>query len=520
MKRPLQLFAAILLSTGLSAQDITWSEDIAPIMFEHCTQCHREGEIAPFPITSYSETVDYGGMIEYVTSIGYMPPWSPNPEYRHFKDENVLTEAEIQLIQDWYEDGMPEGDPSLTPDLPVFPEGSQVGEPDLVLTMEEAYMHGGDNTDQYQVFVLETGLTEPVDIEAIEVRPDNKNICHHAILAVDNTNQGNILDNSDPDYGYEEFGGFGFNPQQPFVAAWVPGMQPVVYPPTIGNTLPVNAKILLQMHYGPYPVDQEDQTSVNIFFSEDPVQRFVSTTPMTPFDLDEPFLIPPNEVTTFHGEMTLPNDVSVIGVAPHCHLLGKSWLVYAVSPTGNDTIPIIDIPEWDFNWQGFYTYNNLLHIPEGYTVHCFGTYDNTSDNPFNPNDPPQWSYWGEGTEDEMYICYFSTIPYEPGDEDISLATADENQWIVYPEDELFPSYPNPTSTTFTIGFSLKENRQVNLDLLDARGQLVRQLAENRSYAPGRHRLTFGVDELPSGQYFYRMHYDGFEQSHQMVILRD
>lgn len=140
-----------------------------------------------------------------------MPPWSPNPEYVHFKDENVLTEEEIALIGDWYADGMPQGDPALEPPVPAFPEGSQVGEPDLVLTMEEAYLHEGDNTDQYQVFVLETGLTEDVDISAIEVRPDNKNICHHAILAVDTTNTANILDNADPDYGYEEFGGFGFD---------------------------------------------------------------------------------------------------------------------------------------------------------------------------------------------------------------------------------------------------------------------------------------------------------------------
>ena len=457
------------------------------------------------------------GMIEYVTSIKYMPPWSPDPEYRHFKDENVLTDAEIDLITEWFNDGMPQGDPSLEPAPPVFPDGSQVGEPDLVLTMEEAYLHDGSNTDQYQVFVLETGLTEDVDVRAIEVRPDNKNICHHAILAVDTTATGAALDALDPDYGYEEFGGFGFEPANGFWGAWVPGMNPMVYPPTIGNKLWANSKVLMQMHYGPYPVDEYDQTSINIFFAQEPVQRYVTTTPMTPFNLDNPFIIPPNQVTTFHGTLEIPFDVSVLGIAPHCHLLGKSWEAYAVSANTLDTIPLISIPEWDFNWQGFYTYPNILHLPAGYTVHCYATYDNTTDNPFNPNDPPQWATWGEGTEDEMYICYFTTIPYQEGDEDISLAVAGDALQMQYPEDELFPSYPNPTRTDVTIGFSLTESRTVSLDLLDASGRTVKTMVLAKNYAPGYHRVTFPVDDLPSGVYYYRMHYPGFDQSHQMII---
>lgn len=517
MKNFCLIACAIALVAQLHGQDVTWSEDIAPIVFEHCTSCHRDGEIGPFPMTTYNEVAAYGGMVQYVTEIKYMPPWSPNHEYVTFKDENVLTDDEIQLITDWYNAGMPEGDPALTPEVPTFPEGSQVGEPDMVLTMEEPYLHYGTNSDQYQVFVLETGLTEAVDIEAIEVRPDNKSICHHAILAVDDTEQANALDAADPEYGYTEFGGFGFQPLNEFVAAWVPGMQPVVYPPTIGNTLPPNAKVLLQMHYGPYPVDQYDQTSVNIFFSDDPVQRYVTTAPINPEHLDVPFLIPPNEITEFHGEFYVPQDMSVIGVAPHAHLLGKDWLVYAVSPDENDTIPLIEIPEWDFNWQGFFTYPNLLKLPAGYTVHCIASYDNTADNPFNPNDPPQFTWWGEGTGDEMYLCYFTTIPYQEGDEDISLATLIDNQLIDYPEDELFPSYPNPTRNSVTIGFSLKESRTVSFDLLDAQGRTVAEIAPPQHFAPGRHKLTFSVSDLPAGTYSYRMAYPGFEQAHQMII---
>jgi hypothetical protein len=514
----LRLVAALLFLGAFStnAQDITYSEHIAPIIFEHCTKCHRPGEIAPFPLTNYAEASDYAVMIEYVTNIRYMPPWSPDPEYVHFRDENVLSDEEIDLIAQWVAQGSVQGDPDLEPDPPVFPEGSQIGTPDLILTMEEAYFHAGDNTDQYQIFVLETGLTEDIDIKAIEVRADNNNVCHHAILGVDTTNTAYGLDAADPDYGYEEFGGFGFDPTIDFWGAWVPGSNPLVYPPTIGTKLFEDSKVLLQMHYGPSSVDEYDQTSINIFFADDPIQRYIYTFPISPYNLDQLFLIPPGEVTTFHGTQEVDFDVSLLGIAPHCHLLGKSWEVFAVTPD-NDTIPMISVPEWDFNWQGFYTYNNMLHIPAGSVVHCFATYDNTVDNPSNPNNPPQWSYWGEGTTDEMYLCYLTIIPYLPGDEDISLAAANSNNVMVYPSDELFPSYPNPTRSEFTIGFSLESDRKVNIDLLDAQGRKVKSLAKNQHYPMGYHKLSFDVSGLSAGTYFYRMYYDGFDQSHVIFV---
>lgn len=372
------------------------------------------------PFTDYGEVAPYGEFIEYVTSIGYMPPWSPDPEYSHFVGENVLSQEQIATLGAWVAAGKPEGDPADNPGLPEFTSGSQIGTPDLVLTMSEPYTHGGDMTDQYQVFVLPSGFGDGTAIRSIEVMPGNHNVAHHGILGLDVSGTAAALDAADPEPGYESFGGFGFNAASSFFGAWVPGALPVEYPPGIGRTIPADADLLLQMHYGPTPVVESDLSEVNIFFSNGPIEREVFTAIMGPQHLDAPFILPPNQVSSFHGTMPVTEDVSLINIAPHCHLVGASWLVYATSPDGQDTIPLISIPHWDFNWQGYFTFPHLTKIPQGYTLHGEATYDNTTNNPFNPNDPPGWVLFGEGTEDEMFFIFIDVVPYEAGDEDIAL----------------------------------------------------------------------------------------------------
>lgn len=375
------------------------------------------------PFTTYAEVAAYGEFIEYVTSIGYMPPWSPDADYSHFVGEKVLTADELETLSAWVDAGKPEGDPSDNPGLPDFPSGSQIGTPDQVLAMGEAYVHGGDMTDQYQVFVLPTDFDGDVSIRALEVQPGNGNVAHHAILGLDISGTAAALDAEDPEPGYESFGGFGFSAESSFFGAWVPGALAVGYPPGIGRVIPQGADVLLQMHYGPSPIEESDLSEVNVFFSEVPIEREVITAIMGPQHLDAPFILPPNQVSSFHGTLPVNQDVSLINIAPHCHLIGASWLVYATSPNNQDTIPLISIPSWDFNWQGFFTFPHLTKIPQGYTLHGEATYDNTANNPFNPNDPPQWVSFGEGTEDEMFFVFMDLVPYQEGDEDVALGPA-------------------------------------------------------------------------------------------------
>ena len=417
-------FGSLLLSPFLGqAQSVTFHADVAPIIFNHCTECHREGEIGPMPLTTFAEVFAYGEFIEYVTATDYMPPWTPDETVSHFVGERVLTSAEKQILSDWVAQGKPEGDPADNPGIPTFPEGSQIGSPDILLSMPEAYDHGGDMTDQYQVFVLPADPNNDLSIRALEVRPGNRNVAHHAILGLDISGTAANLDAQDPDLGYESFVSFGFEAESNFFGGWVPGAMTVEYPPGIGRTVPAGADVLLQMHYGPSPIDESDQTEINVFFSQEPIEREVQTTSMGPQHLDQFFFLPANQVRTFHGTMDVAADVSLISIVPHCHLIGVSWDVFATSPNNQDTIPLISIPSWDFNWQGFFTFPTLTKIPEGYTLHGIASYDNTSDNPFNPNYPPQNVTFGEGTTDEMFFVFFDYVLYEEGDEQISLEPA-------------------------------------------------------------------------------------------------
>ncbi len=515
MKKSLTLI--LLFSSCFTFAQVTFTADIAPIMFEHCTKCHRQGEIGPMPLTNYQEVMANASMVEYTTSIGYMPPWRPDHTYSTFRDENVLSQDEIDKIAQWITEGMPEGNPADLPPFPEYIDGSQIGTPDLVLTMNEPYEHQGTMTDQYQVFVLPTGLTEDHDIEAIEVRADNNEICHHAILGIDTTGTAQLLDAADPEYGYTQFGGFGFDPVDQFFGAWVPGTNPMTYPPTIGKKLFANADLLIQMHYGPTSVTQTDQTSVNLFFSDDPIQRYVRTYAINPYNLDELFFIPANTVKTFHGTLQIPFDVSLIGVGPHAHLLCKSFEVYAVSPDLQDTIQMIRIPEWNFNWQGFYSYPSFIHLPAGYTVHCYATYDNTENNPFNPSSPPQWSAWGEGTEDEMYLCYIQYVPYLNGDEDIVLSAANHENVMVYKETQLFPSYPNPAAIEVNIGFSIGNSKETSLDLYDAQGRWIRTVFRSTKPVPGLYREKLNTSDLPSGTYYLKLQSGDHVSGRQLII---
>ena len=518
-------FLFLLVASNLQAQAPTFHADVAPIIYQNCTQCHRVGEIGPMPFTNYDEVSGYGEFISYVTESGYMPPWTPDPSYSTLRGERFLTDEQVQVLADWYEGGMIEGDPADNPGLPEFPEGSQIGEPDLVLSMPEPYVHAGDMQEQYQVFVLETGVTEEKEIRAVEIRPGNSAIAHHTLIGYTESSTAisgaEALDAADPSPGYESFGDYGVNVEDFLFGGWVPGASPTEFPSTIGKKIGPDGRLLLQMHYGPTPIEEIDQTELNLFFAQEPIQREVDLITMGPGNLTEPFYILPNQVTTFHGIYDNPSDISVLSITPHCHLLGQAWEVYAVSSNEQDTIPLISIPQWDFNWQGIFSFPQLKHIPAQYRIHAFCTYDNTSDNPYNPHNPPEWMSWGDLTGDEMFVMFLQTVDYMPGDEDITLSSADENTRIVYQTDNLFPAWPNPAANgqEVTIGFHLQEPASVTLELFDIQGRLVESWQEGVSYPAGHHLFRTTLSGLHEATYVYRLTTaEGTKRSHVLYVV--
>lgn len=501
-------FMASFVQLG-RAQTVTFHQDIAPIIYNACTQCHRSGEIGPMPFTTYQEVAAHGNFIEYVTQTGYMPPWTPDHQYSTLRGERFLTEEEKELISAWVAGGMPEGNPMDNPGLPSYPEGSQVGQPDLVLGMSEAFVHQGNMVDQYQVFVIPTGVSEAKEIRAVEIRPGNNVVDHHALVAYTNDPaviaQALAMDAADPNPGYESFGDYGVEVEQFLFGGWVPGTPPLEFPPTIGHVIEPGSHLLLQMHYGPSAAEAIDQTEINLFFHDEPIQREVETQIFGPETLDEFFYIPANEVKTFHASIPIQGDISLMSITPHCHLLGTAWEVFARSNDGQDTIPLISIPEWDFNWQGIFTFPQLVHIPDGYVVEAFATYDNTASNPSNPSSPPQPMTWGDFTTDEMFVLFLQGVAYEEGDEDITLSVPDRNTMLGYGQDNLFPAWPNPSAAdALHIGFHLSQAGKVSLRLLDLNGREVKTWINATNMPSGHHLNAYDLSGLSTGTYVYQL----------------
>ncbi len=523
MKNLLFLVIGTLLSVTVRSQTPNFSEHISPIIYNKCTKCHRPGEIGPQAFTNYQQVSDWAPTIKYVTEIRYMPPWKPDANYSHFIGENYLTDAEIKLIADWVDGGSPQGDPLKEAKMPDFPTGSQLGKPDLVLSFAKHYTIKNTNTDEYRVFVLPTGLTEDKNISAVEMRPGNLKAVHHALMSWDTTGQAKTLDESTPEYGFTNFGGFGVdganNSQYP---GYVPGQRARFFPDGVAQKMYKNSDFLVQVHYAPSPIEQTDSSSFNIFFSKKPVQRYVYNYIMLPYDLvDGPFLIPKEKKKRFHGVLNVPYKVSVFAIWPHCHLLGRDWEVYAVHPNG-DTTRMIKIDDWDFKWQGAYLFPKYQVFEPGTKIHAFCTYDNTSSNPLNPNNPPKAVTWGEKTSDEMYYLPLSFVLYQQGDENIvfsnDLSAVNDPTEIVSPH-KLFPIYPNPTNNIITVAYRLAQNTDVDISLFDESGKITKQILKTRNHAPGEHSFKQNVQDLPVGQYVLVLKTKEGQYSQKFSVLR-
>ncbi len=422
--------------------EVTFAEHIAPIIWDRCMTCHRPGSAGPFSLISYQDVAKRAKMVAEVTSTRYMPPWPADPSYRHFVEERVLSDHEIALIARWATQGAPAGDLEGLPDPPQYAAGSMLGTPDLVVSMQEAIALKGNNTDRFFFMKLPFEIPRDTFIRAIEFVPGNRKAVHHM--------NGHLVSfvpgkKSDPMAGewvvdrettpvqeaYPRMGLLhddGSYPSlTPLVCNYLPGVTPTLYPEGIGGyrLSRQGAFLLNDMHYGPQGRDTSDKSYFNVFFAPKPPARPTLELQLGTLGISEivpPLMIPPDTVMTFHTRAVIRQDVSLLTINPHMHLLGKSFLAYAITPS-QDTIQLIRIPEWDFRWQYFYTFEHLLHLPQGSIVVVEAVFDNTSDNPNNPFDPPQMVAERDGsmrTTDEMLQCILSFIPYQPGDEHISL----------------------------------------------------------------------------------------------------
>ena len=489
---------------GTSEAQVTFSEHIAPIIYNKCTSCHRAGEVGPMPLTNYSEISNYSKMIKTVIESKQMPPWMPNTTYSHFLNERTISDNEIKQINDWIANGMPEGNKVAEPELPNFPIGSQLGKPDLVVSMKQSYLHKGNNKDEYRVFVLPTHLTETKEIKGIEVRPGNPSIIHHLVLALDTTKYANELDKRSIGYGYSNLL-FGFSPTYDYWGGWLPGSQYRFFPEGMGTFILPNSEILLRIHYVPTPLNEKDSTVINIFYADKPLSRFYQLKVLGTENIKKGlFFIPADSIKTFYGEYKVEQDISLVRIAPHNHFLGKKWEVFVINSIG-DTIKLIKIDDWSFYQQDIFNFQKLIKIEKGCTIYYNATYDNTIKNKANPNNPPKSTAWGETTKDEMFLCYLISVPYQKGDENIELSGI-INSFNV-----------SCISEKVIVDFNLADNVRVNLNIYDNEGKIVKEVINNQNYVFGKHQSSIDAKDFKKGIYWCKITTSYFSDSKKIVI---
>ena len=421
----------------------TFAEDIAPIIFKNCSPCHRPGEAGPFSLLSYDDVKKKARTIAAVTQARYMPPWPADPSYSHFLRERVLTNQQIALIKNWVANGEPAGDLAKAPPQPQFPKGSAYGTPDLVVKMREPIHIPGDNKDRFMVIKIPYEIPADRYVRAIEFVPGNRKLIHHMnghIVQYEDKKKAplqgpDIVDREtlktleesydainllNDDHSYPQL--------TPSIANYLPGgVSPAGYPDGIGGWK-LNRRgafLMRDIHYGPSPVDTEDQSYFNVFFMDKPPVRPTMEMQLGTLGISEiipPLIIPPNEIKTFTTKTVIDQDISILTVEPHMHLLGQSIKAFAATPDGR-TIPLINIPKWDFRWQYFYTFPKMVKVPKGSTIAAIAVYDNTANNPNNPNAPPKVVIGTNNSmrvTDEMFQFIMRYLPYKAGDENISL----------------------------------------------------------------------------------------------------
>jgi mono/diheme cytochrome c family protein len=442
-------FAMLLLLTfvGCAAKHEpppTFAETIAPIVYRNCSVCHRPGEAGPFPLLSYEDVVNKAQTIAEVTKSRYMPPWPADTSYSHFLGERVLSDSEIQSIAAWVEGGTPRGDPAKEPPPPQFPQSSSLGVPDLVVKMKEPVRLPGDNTDHFFVIKLPYEIPQDRFVRAIEFVPGNRKLMHHmnghivqyeerkknpfeGPYIVDRQTVRTLEESYDAIRVLNDDGSYPALSRS--VANYLPGaVSPSRYAEGIGGWK-LNRRgafLMRDVHYGPSPIDTEDLSYFNVYFTDKPPVRPTEEMQLGTLGISEivpPLVIPPNEVKTFTTKTTVDRDLSLLTVNPHMHLLGKSFEAFADTPDGRK-IPLVKIPRWDFRWQYFYTFPKLVKVPKGSTITAIGTYDNTAANPNNPFSPPREVIGTNGSmrmTDEMFQLIVTYVPYQAGDESVELS---------------------------------------------------------------------------------------------------
>jgi len=369
--------------------EVTYSNQIARIMNANCVYCHRDGQIAPFPLTSYDEVVGWAEMIGEVVEEQRMPPWHADPRYGEFVNDARLSDADKQTIAQWIAAGAPEGNRSDLPEPTQYPEGWLMPEPDEILYMaDEAYTVPAEGTVPYERFIVDPGWGEDRWITAIEPRPGNPSVVHHIVMY--------IMPPKGPRTGAAG------KLRNDWLAAYAPGLRPQVLPEGWARYIPAGAKLIFELHYTPNGVEQTDRSYLGIKFADpSTVKREVATKQAGNFT----FRIPPHaDNHEVKSEFEFRENSILWSVSPHMHVRGKDFIYELLYPDGKRET-VLSVPNYDFGWQTTYVFTEPKILPKGTVLHCTAHFDNSENNLNNP-DPSKEVRWGEQTWEEMMFGWF------------------------------------------------------------------------------------------------------------------
>jgi peroxiredoxin len=388
--------AGCLISRAVKPKDhatVTYAKQVSRVIQKNCQECHRPGQIGPMALLTYDDAADWSAMIKEVVSDRRMPPWHADPKYGHFSNDRRLSDADRDTLLDWIKQGCPRGDDNDLPEKKEFATAEwRIGKPDAVFTMEKEFKviakapKGGI---PYQYFGVETNFDEDKWIQAAEARPGNYAVVHHIVVYV-----------KGPEFGKHKEDG----PGEGMLVPYAPGDMPAIYPDGAAKKIPKGSTIIFQMHYTPNGTEQADRSSVALIFAKKPPEHEVRTRAV----MQKDFVIPAGEDNhKVISSARLKEDSLVVSLLPHMHLRGKDFEYRVTYPDGKEET-ILSVPKYDFNWQASYRFEKPLALPAGTRIECTAHFDNSNNNPNNPN-PDQAVKWGDQTWQEMMIGFVDYV---------------------------------------------------------------------------------------------------------------
>jgi peroxiredoxin len=375
-----------------STGEITFAKHIAPILHRRCAECHREGEIAPFPLLTYDDVLGWEETILEVIAENRMPPWLANPEHGEFRNDARLSDEEKELLRTWVKNGSPKGDDAELPELPQYAEGWRYREPDQVIEMnDKPFAIPAEGVVDYQYYLVDPKWDEDKYVAAAEARPDNREVVHHIIAYV-------VPPGVDPAKDHD----------RRMLVGYAPGSPPTVFGDGRAMHIEAGSKLLFEMHYTPNGSPQSDLSYIGVIFADrDQVKEVVDGRAA----INHKFEIPPGaDNHKVVARYRAKRDELLLRMMPHMHLRGKSFRYEAVYPDGTREV-LLDVPKYDFNWQLSYELAEPKRLPKGTQIICTAHYDNSAGNPANP-DPGETVRWGEQSWNEMMIGFFDVVPVE------------------------------------------------------------------------------------------------------------